>query len=39
MYNIYFEVAATGFLAILLLYLYLQYPEPSESNILYRSLE
>ena len=36
MYNIYFEVAATGFLAILLLYLYVQYPHPSESNILYR---
>lgn len=36
MYNIYFEVAATGFLAVLILYLYVQYPNPSESNILYR---
>ena len=36
MYNIYFEVAATGFLAVLLLYLYVQYPNPTEGNILYR---
>ena len=36
MYNIYFEVASTGFLAVLILYLYVQYPNPSEGNILYR---
>ncbi|MBQ7563635.1 MAG: response regulator [Lachnospiraceae bacterium] len=36
MYNIYFEVAAVGFLAILLLYLHVEYPKASESNILYR---
>lgn len=36
MYNIYFEVASTGFLIILLLYLHLEYPNASESNIRYR---
>ena len=36
MYNIYFEVAATGFLGILLLYLHIEYPKASESNRLYR---
>ena len=36
MYNIYFEVASTGFLVVLILYLYVQYPNPSEGNILYR---
>nr|MCR5053286.1 response regulator [Lachnospiraceae bacterium] len=36
MYNIYFELAATGFLVILLLYLYIQYPNASESNLRYR---
>lgn len=36
MYNIYFELAATGFVAILLLYLHVEYPKASESNIRYR---
>lgn len=36
MYNIYFEVAAVGFMGILLLYLYIEYPKASESNIRYR---
>ncbi|MCR5674608.1 MAG: response regulator [Lachnospiraceae bacterium] len=36
MYNIYFEVAATGFLGILLLYLHIEYPNASESNRRYR---
>ena len=36
MYNIYFEVAAVGFLAVLLLYLHIEYPKASETNILYR---
>lgn len=36
MYNIYFEVAAVGFVAILLLYLHVEYPKASEGNILYR---
>ena len=36
MYNIYFELAAIGFLAILLLYLHVEYPMASESNIRYR---
>ena len=36
MYNIFFEVAATGFLMLLILYLYVLYPNPSESNRKYR---
>ncbi len=36
MYNIYFEVAATGFLAVLLLYLHIEYPKASEGNLRYR---
>lgn len=36
MYNIYFEVAATGFLVVLLLYLHLEYPNASKSNRRYR---
>jgi len=36
MYNIYFELAATGFVAIPLLYLHVEYPKASESNIRYR---
>ncbi len=36
MYNIYFEVAATGFMGILLLYLHIEYPKASESNLRYR---
>ena len=36
MYNIYFEIAATGFLGILLLYLHIEYPNASESNRCYR---
>ncbi len=38
MYNIYFEVAATGFLAILILYLYLQYPKVSLASQRYRQM-
>ncbi len=34
MYNIYFEVAAIGFMAVLLLYLHIEYPKASESNFL-----
>ncbi len=36
MYNIYFEVAAIGFTAVLLLYLHIEYPNASESNRRYR---
>ncbi len=36
MYNIYFEIAAIGFLAVLLLYLHIEYPNASESNKCYR---
>lgn len=36
MYNIYFEVAAVGFMGILLLYLHIEYPKASESNVRYR---
>ena len=36
MYNIYFEVASIGFMGILLLYLHIEYPNASESNIRYR---
>ena len=36
MYNIYFEVAATGFLIVLLIYLHVEYPKASESNLRYR---
>ncbi len=36
MYNIYFEVAAIGFMSILLLYLHIEYPKASESNLCYR---
>lgn len=36
MYNIYFELAATGFTAILLIYLHIEYPKASESNKIYR---
>ena len=36
MYNIYFEVAATGFITVLLLYLHIEYPNASESNRRYR---
>ncbi len=36
MYNIYFEVAAIGFMAVLLLYLHIEYPKASESNKRYR---
>ncbi len=36
MYNIFFETAATGFMAVLLLYLHIEYPEASESNKCYR---
>ncbi len=36
MYNIFFEVSATGFLMILLLYLHIEYPNASESNKCYR---
>ena len=36
MYNICFEVAATGFMGILLLYLHIEYPKASESNLRYR---
>ncbi len=36
MYNIYFEVASTGFLIVLLLYLHIEYPNATESNIRYR---
>ena len=36
MYNLYFEIAATGFMCVLLLYLHTAYPNPSESNIYYR---
>ncbi len=35
-YNIYYEVAAIGFVAILLLYLHIEYPKASESNRRYR---
>lgn len=38
MYNIYFEVAATGYVALLLLYLYVEYPNASLSNQRYRQL-
>lgn len=38
MYNIYFGVAATGFVALLLLYLYLEYPNASLSNQRYRQM-
>lgn len=38
MYNIYFEVAATGYVALLLLYLYVEYPNASLSNRRYRQL-
>ena len=36
MYNIFFETAAIGFIAVLLLYLYIEYPNASESNMRYR---
>ena len=36
MYNIYFEVAAIGFITVLLLYLHIEYPKASESNRRYR---
>ena len=36
MYNIYFETAAMGFMAVLLLYLHIEYPDASESNKCYR---
>ena len=36
MYNIYFEIAATGLLGVLLLYLHIEYPNASESNTCYR---
>ncbi len=36
MYNIDFELAATGFTAILLLYLHIEYPKASENNKIYR---
>ncbi len=36
MYNIYFETAAVGFIGILLLYLHIEYPNASESNLRYR---
>ena len=36
MYNICFKVAATGFLAVLLLYLHIEYPKASEGNLRYR---
>lgn len=36
MYNIYFEVAAIGFITVLLLYLHIEYPNASESNRRYR---
>ncbi len=36
MYNIFFETAAVGFMAVLLLYLYVEYPNASESNKRYR---
>ena len=38
MYNIYFGVAATGFVALLLLYLYVKYPNASLSNRRYRQM-
>ena len=38
MYNIYFEVAAAGFVALLLLYLYIEYPNASLSNQRYRQM-
>ncbi len=38
MYNVYFEVAAIGFLVLVLLYLYIQYPNASISNRRYRYL-
>lgn len=36
MYNIFFEVAAIGFITILLIYLHIEYPNASESNRRYR---
>ncbi|MCR4797218.1 MAG: response regulator [Lachnospiraceae bacterium] len=36
MYNIYFEAGAIGFIAILLLYLHVEYPNASVSNQRYR---
>lgn len=38
MYNIYFEVAAAGFLVLLLLYLYTQYSNTSVNNQRYRHM-
>lgn len=38
MYNIYFEAAAIGFLALVLLYLYTLYPNASVSNRRYRRM-
>ena len=38
MYNVYFEVAATGFIALVLLYLYTQYPNATVSNRRYRRM-
>ena len=38
MYNIYFEVAATGFVALLLIYLHIEYPNASESNRRFREM-
>ena len=31
MYNIYFEVAGAGFVIVILLYLYILYPNPTEN--------
>ena len=38
MYNIYFEAAAIGFVALYLLYLYIEYPNESRSNLCYRKM-
>ncbi len=38
MYNIYFEVAATGFVALLLIYLHIEYPNASISNRRFRKM-
>lgn len=38
MYNIYFEAAAIGFVALYLLYLYIEYPNESLSNLCYRKM-
>ena len=38
MYNVYFEVAATGFVVLLLVYLHIEYPNASESNRRFREM-